>query len=345
MLELQSITKSLGSFAMSDVSLHVDDGEYFVLLGPSGVGKTILIEIIAGLIKPDNGQIFWNDKNITFEPPEARGFAVVYQDYALFPHLTVRQNIVYGLRATGADSAKIADRLERLAEILHIHELLSRRPGTLSGGQQQRVALARALAVEPGLLLLDEPLSALDTNTRLQLRKELKQINRQLNISVLHVTHDPAEAIALADRIGVMLDNRIRQVAQPTQLFRKPSDHRVADFLGMRNVLPVTRVEEGICFVCDRKVHVSSADDSTSHIWVKPEEILLSTKPFDSSARNQFKCRVVELDRRDSHLAVQVTSGMLSLTALITYASFKELGIKVGTEVYATFKSSAVHSF
>ncbi len=345
MLELQSISKSLGAFTMSDVSIHINDGEYFTVLGPSGVGKSVLIEIVAGLIKPDDGRIFWGDKDITLEAPEARGFAVVYQDYALFPHLTVKQNIAYGLRATGCSSEKTADRIQSLADMLHIQQLLGRRPTTLSGGEQQRVALARALAVEPKLLLLDEPLSALDTNSRLRLQKKLKQINRELNISVLHVTHDPQEAIVLADRICVMLDNKIRQVATPTQLFRKPSDPEVARFLSMRNVLPVIRAEEGVCFVGDKNIYVSSANSSTSHIWIKPEEILLSTEPFESSARNQFRCRVDELVHHDSFLAVHVISGKLTLTVLITYASFNKLQIGVGREIYATFKSSAVHCF
>ena len=165
MLELHSISKNLGSFAMADISIKINNGEYFVLLGPSGVGKSVLVDIVAGLIKPDDGRIFWDNKDITLEPPEARGFAVAYQDYALFPHLTIRQNITYGLRATGCSSGKIASRLQMLTEMLNIHELLSRRPTNLSGGEQQRVALARALAIEPKLLLLDEPLSALDTNT------------------------------------------------------------------------------------------------------------------------------------------------------------------------------------
>ncbi len=345
MLELRSISKSLGTFAMRDVSLQIEAGEYFTVLGPSGVGKSVLVEIIAGLIKPDEGQIFWGDKDITSAPPETRDFAVVYQDYCLFPHLTVKQNIAYGPKAARVSSGKIVDSIQSLAEMLHIGELLSRRPETLSGGEQQRVALARALAVEPKLLLLDEPLSALDTNSRSRLRKELKQINRQLGISVLHVTHDPQEAIVVADKICVMLDNRIRQVATPTELFRKPSDHEVAEFLGMRNVLPITRSEKGMCFVCEKTVYASSADALISHIWIKPEEIVLSTKSFDSSARNQFVSRVTQLDRHESLLAVHTISGQLPLTALITYASLNKLEIEVGTEVYATFKSSAVHCF
>ena len=345
MLELQSISKTLGSFAMSDVSMKIDDGEYFVLLGPSGVGKSILIEIIAGLIKPDNGHILWNRKDITLEKPETRGFAVVYQDYALFPHLTVRQNITYGPKAAGCESTRIKARLGTLAEMLQIENLLSRRPATLSGGEQQRVALARALIVEPKLLLLDEPLSALDINSQLRLRKELKRINRELDISVLHVTHNPEEAMVLADQICVMLDSKIRQAASPTELFRRPSDPEVAAFLGTRNILPVTKAQEGVCSICEKNIYVSSANVSTSHVWIKPEEILLSANTFDSSARNQFKCRVVEIDPLDSLLSVHIVSGKLPLTALITYASFNKLQIEVGTEVYATFKSSAIHCF
>ena len=229
--------------------------------------------------------------------------------------------------------------------MLRITELLDRRPTNLSGGEQQRVALARALAVEPKLLLLDEPLSAVDANNRVRLRKELKRINKELGVAVLHVTHDPQEAIVLADKVCVMLDNKVRQVAAPRQLFREPCDHEVADFLGMKNVLPVSRAENGLCVACGEDIYASSADDLTSYIWIKPEEIVLSSKPFSSSARNQFQCRVVGLDRHESLLTVHVKSGELPLAALITYASFDKLQIEANAQVYATFKSSAVHSF
>ncbi len=345
MLELQSVSKKLGSFVMSDVSLQVNDGEYLVVLGPSGVGKSVLIEIISGLIKPDGGRILWDEKDVTFDAPESRGFAVVYQDYSLFPHLTVGGNIAYGLKASGGSYEKIKRSIQKLTKIFGIEGLVDRKPANLSGGEQQRVALARALAVEPKLLLLDEPLSALDVNARSRLRKELKRINKELGISALHVTHDPEEAIILGDRICVMLDNRIRQVATPTELFREPSDADVAEFLGMKNVLPVRRVKAEGYFVCGQRVDVSAIDDSTCYIWIKPEEIILSVGPFDSSARNQFRCRVVGLNHGESLLEVQVLCGEMNLTILITYASFKELGIEVGAEVYATFKSTAVHCF
>ena len=345
MLELRSINKKLGSFAISNISMDIKEGEYMVLVGPSGVGKSILLEIIAGLIEPDSGQIFFNKKDISFNPPESRGFAVVYQDYVLFPHLTVQQNIAYGLKAAGADSQAIKDRLKSLTQMLHIDQLLCRKPATLSGGEQQRVALARALAIEPQLLLLDEPLSALDVNTRLRLRKELKRINRELKISVLHVTHDPEEAMELGDRICVMLDNQIRQSALRAELFREPSDPEVARFLGMKNILPVVRDKDEVYLAQGQRIHVDLADDSISHIWIKPEEILLSREPFESSARNQFRCEVIDLDHYNPFMAVHVSSGEMILTALITYASFKELKIEIGAKVYATFKSSAIHCF
>ena len=345
MLELRGITKRFGPFELSDISLQIGNGEYFVLLGPSGVGKTVLIEIIAGLILPDAGSIMWNGSDITSANPESRGFAVVYQDYALFPHLTVEHNIAYALRTAKTSSRRIKDRILYLSDMLGINDLLKRRPSTLSGGQQQRVALARALAAEPKLLLLDEPLAALDTNTRLRLRKELKRINSETGIPVLHVTHDPQEAMSLADRICIMLDNRIKQIATPHEVFQRPSDPEVADFLNMSNVLAVDLVQENICTVYGREIHVSSANDGTCHIWIRPEEVILSKEPFDSSARNQFKCKVTGWDNRESLLAVQIASDGLVLTALITHASFQKMQIQAGAEVFATFKSSAIHCF
>ncbi|MHC4985337.1 MAG: ABC transporter ATP-binding protein, partial [Planctomycetota bacterium] len=274
-----------------------------------------------------------------------RPISIVHQDYALFPHMTVARNIAYGCRATGGDRAETRQRVAELASLLEITPLLGRRPTGLSGGEQQRVALARALAVQPKVLLLDEPLSALDANVRVQLRAELKRVNRELGTAFIHVTHDPEEAMTVGDRIAVLLDRRLRQVATPEDLFRRPSDAEVAAFLGLRNVLPVEGIREKVCRVFGTDIHVSSATEATEHIWIAPEEIILSAGPFASSARNQFQCRVVDWTHRDSLLAVNVAAGALSLVALITFASFEQLGIEAGREVYATFKSSAIHCF
>ena len=345
MLELREIGVRLGAFELADVSLTVEAGEYVVLLGPSGVGKTMLLEIIAGLRQACAGAVLVDGQDVSKAPPERRAVSIVHQDYALFPHMTVAGNIGYGLRSSGVDRSHARQMVDRLAALLGIAPLLNRRPTALSGGEQQRVALARALAVEPKVLLLDEPLSALDANVRAQLRQELKRINRELQTAFVHVTHDPEEAMTLGDRIGVMLDRRLRQIDSPEELFRRPSDPKVAAFLGMRNVLAVSDVHDQTCRINGAEIHVSSLADDTGHIWIKPEEVILSTEPFHSSARNQFRCRVVDWTHRDSLLAVQVAAGELSLVALITYGSFEQLGIKAGRAVYATFKSSAVHCF
>lgn len=344
MLKLDGICKRFGGFSMSDVSLEISSGEYFVLLGPSGVGKTLLIELIAGLVRCDGGQVLWHGTDITNAPPESRGFSVVYQDYALFEHMTVERNIAYGLRGRRIGRKEIKKRVVALAEMLDIAGLLGRRPGTLSGGEKQRVALARALATEPGMLLLDEPLAALDSNMRGRLRGMLRRINRDTGVTVLHVTHDPIEAMAVADKVGVMLDNRIVQVGAVDDLFRRPSNAEVSRFLGMSNVLRVDSVNDEVCMVCGESIHVAGAGASVEHIWIGAEEIILSEKPFPSSARNQLLCTVLDWESRGLLLAVNVRCGELELTSLITYRSFGEIGIEAGKSVYATFKSSAVRA-
>ncbi|MBI5239047.1 MAG: ATP-binding cassette domain-containing protein, partial [Elusimicrobia bacterium] len=337
--------KRLGGFALEDLSLQVRSGEYFVLLGPSGVGKTVLLETIAGLIRPDSGRILWDGEDITASPPERRRFAVVYQDYDLVPHMDVERNIGYGLAAAGAGRTETAARVRETARLLGIEPLLGRRIGALSGGEQQRVALARALVIRPRLLLLDEPLCALDTSRRAQLRAELKRIQRGSGAAFLHVTHDQEEAMALGQRIGVMLGRRIRVTGTPAEIFHRPSDPETARFLDMRNVLDARCRREGLCLCSGVEVHAAGAGPGTEHIWIRPEEILVSARPFDSSARNQFRCRVVDWSPRGALLELRLAAGELELAALITFASFERLDLAPGREVFATFKSSAVYCF
>jgi len=345
MLDLRSIGKRLGSFSVSDLDLIVNEGEYFVLLGPSGVGKTVLIEMIAGLIRPDKGVILWKGRDVTRCSPESRGFAVVYQDCALFPHMTVEANVVYGPKATGWNRDSARKQVAQVAENLGFAHLLERYPGNLSGGEQQRVALGRALVTEPELLLLDEPLSSLDAKTRRQFRSERKRIHADTGITFIHVTHDIEEAISLGSRVGVMLHGRLLQAGAPEALFRTPSDAEVADFLGMRNVLAVSEFKNGLCMVGELQVHAAAADESVSHVWIKPEEIVLSTTPFHSSARNQFEGKVLDWEPSGTLLVIRISCRGVVLAVLATRASFEEMGIEVGKEVYATFKSAAVHCF
>ena len=238
MLRLENVSVRLGGFRLRRVSLEVSNGEYVVLLGPTGTGKTVLLETIAGLHKPYEGRIFLNDRDATPLPPESRKLGVVYQDYALFPHLTVFGNIAFGLRLSAGQGGPIRDRVNETARFLEIDHLLGRRPLNLSGGERQRVALARALVLKPHLLLLDEPLSALDRLTRDRLKRELRRIHRKLGVPILHITHDLSEAFYLADKLVVIRDGAVLQQGRPDEVLARPAGRFVAELLGIQNFMP-----------------------------------------------------------------------------------------------------------
>ncbi|SCG55045.1 carbohydrate ABC transporter ATP-binding protein, CUT1 family [Micromonospora echinaurantiaca] len=221
-----------GVRALDALDLEIADGEFFALLGPSGCGKTTLLRTIAGLEIASGGSVHIGERNVTNLPPGKRDVAMVFQDYALFPHMTVQENIAYPLRIKKVDRRSRADKAAETADELGLSGLLARRPGQLSGGQQQRVALARAMACHPQVFLLDEPLSNLDARLRLEARTFLKRLQRELGVTTVFVTHDQAEALALADRIAVMEGGRIRQVGTPTEVFRRPANTFVAGFIG-----------------------------------------------------------------------------------------------------------------
>jgi multiple sugar transport system ATP-binding protein len=221
-----------GVRAVDDLDLTVRDGEFFALLGPSGCGKTTLLRTIAGLEQSSSGTVALGERDVTRTEAGKRGVAMVFQDYALFPHMTVAQNIAYPLRVRRASKQEQQDAAVTTSAGLGLSELLERRPGQLSGGQQQRVALARAIAMSSDVLLLDEPLSNLDARLRLEARTFLKRLQRDLGLTTVFVTHDQAEALALADRIAVMADGRIRQLGTPKDVFQRPADTFVANFIG-----------------------------------------------------------------------------------------------------------------
>ena len=337
MLELQSISKRYANLNLSDISLAIGEGEYWIVLGPSGVGKTVLLEIIAGLIAPDAGRVCWDGQDITARPPEERYFAMVYQDYALFPHMTVAKNIGYGLRTRGLSRRENAEKVDQLAQLLHVAHLRTRCPETLSGGEQQRVAIARALAAEPRVLLLDEPLSAVDIRMRHTLQAELKRINREFHIPIVHVTHDTEEALRLADRICIILENRMYLIESPEDLFRRPSHYAIAHFLGLENIYQSAAVQEAF------PAMASQAHSGCSHIWIRPEEIRLLPEFRHTGECHTCPARVNNWEYRDHFVAVQIAAGDLSLTALLPYAVFQAFHPRVGDSVYATFSEGAVH--
>ena len=246
-VELAGIAKSFGRQpALSGIELEVPDGEFLVVVGPSGCGKSTLLRIIAGLEQPDRGQVVIGGEQVTDWPPARRGVAMVFQSYALYPHMTVFENMSFGLRQARTGRAEIERRVRRAADTLRIGDLLGRKPRELSGGERQRVAIGRAITREPGVFLLDEPLSNLDAGLRGHMRAELLELHRGLKVTTIHVTHDQVEAMTLADRIAVLREGRIEQVGGPLALYRRPANRFVGSFIGapQMNFIPVDPVRQ-----------------------------------------------------------------------------------------------------
>lgn len=330
------------------MDLDIEDGEYFILLGPTGAGKTVLLEAIAGLYPLIEGTISINGKEITRLAPERRGISIVYQDQMLFPHLSVEDNIAFGLRAAKCPKQEVKRRTEAIAVLLGIAHLLQRRPTTLSGGEKQKAALARALVTEPAVLLLDEPLSALDPQTREITQQELAEIHRGLDVTIIHVTHDFEEAVALGDRVAVLNEGQIAQVGTPQDVLRRPASAFVAEFALSRNVFrgDAKHVDEGYASVDIGGLEVMAATHIRGpvHLTVRPEDILVSLEPLRSSARNVFEGKITQILERGSVLYVTVTVPP-DFVCLITSQAREELRLEEGVRVWLHFKATAIHAF
>ncbi|MCD6372041.1 MAG: ABC transporter ATP-binding protein [Thermococcus sp.] len=243
-VKLENIVKTFGeTVALKGIDLHIKAGELFTLLGPSGCGKSTTLRIIAGLDFPNSGTIYFGDQDVTYLPSSKRGAVLVFQNYALWPHMTVFDNVAYGLKLRKLPKEEIKKKVEWALELVKLEDFANRYPTQLSGGQQQRVAIARALVVEPKVLLLDEPLSNLDAKLRLEMRSEIKRIQRELGITVIYVTHDQEEAMAISDRIAVMNVGTVEQVGAPKEIYETPKTEFVASFMGKTNVIPAKVVE------------------------------------------------------------------------------------------------------
>jgi molybdopterin-binding protein len=356
-VQVRDLGVDLEEFRLCDINLDVAAGEYFVILGPTGAGKTVLLETIAGLHRPLKGRILLAGEDITHAPPERRGIGFVYQDYALFPHLSAAGNIAFGLKLRKMGRGDIEERVAAIGRLLGIEHLLHRRPGTLSGGEAQRVALARALVVEPRLLLLDEPLSALDPETREALQRELGRIHRELGTTTVHVTHNFEEAVALGHRIAVLREDcvgdskregRIVQVGTPEEIFRRPANEFVARFVGVRNIFrgEARTTEDGYKLVVVNGVEIAAVTelDGPVHASVRPEDIVLSRGPLLSSARNAFGGQIVDISDRGTivYITVRIPPDFI---CMITRRSLEEMELKEGMGVHIAFKASAVHVF
>lgn len=346
---VEGLSLQVGAFALQDISFSLSAGETFVILGTSGAGKSLLLETLAGFYRPTSGRILIGGRDLAGAPPEARRIAFMFQDYALFPHLTVAQNVGFGLRFSPRrnDAEPVAALLKRLG----LEHLAGRKPAHLSGGEQQRVALARALAMDPALFLFDEPLSALDARSRDTLRSELKTFLNRAGVPAIYVTHDQLEALALADKMAVMKDGALLQVGTPSEIFNAPASEAVANFVGVETVLDgtVLSVSEGMAAIGigDRILHALANDAAAANASVlaciRPEDVALArTTHPDSSVRNQFPARVTAVAAAGPLFKITLDAGF-PLVAYVSKQSYLELGLVSGVALIASVKATAVH--
>jgi multiple sugar transport system ATP-binding protein len=287
-IRIKNVAKSFGSFtALHAIDMTIRDQEFMVLLGASGCGKTTLLRIIAGLETPSQGEVWIGDRRVDHLPPRERGISMVFQNYAVFPHLTVYENIAFGLRMARKPQAEVERRVTRTAELMHIEQLLKRYSGQLSGGQRQRVAVARALAMEPDVILMDEPLSNLDALLRLEMRAELKGVLAASRTTTIYVTHDQVEAMSLADRIAVMNGGYIVQADNPVEVYRNPAARFVGSFIGNppMNFLPAERTAPGEWLVAGLLFNGPEVDAKRIDFAIRPEDMDLGEDGIPAEVR------------------------------------------------------------
>jgi molybdate/tungstate transport system ATP-binding protein len=345
MISIQGLNIDLRDFHLRDINLEVAENEFFILMGPTGAGKTVLLEAIAGLVPIKSGKIYINANDITQLSPEKRGISIVYQDYALFPHLPVKDNITYGLHFHRIQKGEAQERYAQLVDVLNLSHLQNRLPTNLSGGEKQRVSVARALMVEPMVLLLDEPLSALDPGFREEIRGALKRLHRTSKVTFVMVTHDFAEALSLAGRAAVMNDGIIEQIGEIEEIFKKPNSAFVADFVGMKNLFHA-EFKRTKAVVDNLEIELGTEpNNSHGYIAIRPEDIVISRRRFPSSMRNTFPAIVTAIIDQGFYYEVRARSDDVKFTSLITKSSLIDLDIQEAADVVISFKAAAVHSF
>ncbi|MCD6353842.1 MAG: ABC transporter ATP-binding protein [Proteobacteria bacterium] len=345
MITVEGLNISLPGFRLRDINLSIKENEFFILMGPTGAGKTVLLEAIAGLIPVTSGKIIIGKNEVTRLSPEKRDVSIVYQDYALFPHLTVQENITYGLHFHRIEKHQAEKRLNRMLEILNLSPLQDRLPINLSGGEKQRVALARALIVNPRLLLLDEPLSALDRGFREEVRNALKKLHQSSNVTFLMVTHDFAEALSLAERAAIMDKGRIEQTGSIEDIFQRPGSTFVADFVGMKNLF-AAQFRDTRAIIKNLEVELGRQPiNSHGYIAIRPEDIVISKEALHSSMRNSFLGTVIGVFDQGFYYEVHIEVKNVIFKSLITKRSLLELKILEGADIFFSFKSTAIHNF
>ncbi len=344
-LKLENITKTWRGFKLQNINLTVEKGEYCIILGPTGSGKTLLLETIMGFQKPDTGKVHLNGADITGQLPENRGLGYVSQNCTLFPHLNVQQNVEFGLKMQGTPQAQRSKIAQDTLKSLGIAALANRSPATLSGGEKQKTVIARVLAVKPTTILLDEPLTGLDPESSRELKAILKQIHKD-GKTILHVTHNQVEGFSLGERMAIIKAGQIEQIGKTRDVFAQPKNRFVAGFLGYENIFPAQRAEQqnGVQLVhVGNMVLRSLTKPSTDRfsIAIRPEDINVNLTEVEKAAWNILEGTVVDFTDQGSHVAVTFEAG-LPLMAVMTKSGFVEANLEVGQKVWLSFKPQAV---
>jgi spermidine/putrescine transport system ATP-binding protein len=347
-IELVSLTKRFTEVAVDNVDLQVASGEFFSLLGPSGCGKTTTLRLIAGFEQPSSGRILLDGVDVSAVPPHRRNVNTVFQSYALFPFLTVFDNVAFGLRNKRLPKAELEQRVYSALELVKLKQFAKRRPGQLSGGQQQRVALARALILQPSVLLLDEPLGALDAKLRRSLKVELKALQEQVGITFLYVTHDQEEALTMSDRLAVMRDGKVVQIGPPAQVYDSPADTYVADFLGVSNLMPVDVVSRGPGSSCEVRLgesvmtveHGGLDAPDKAHAVIRPERVRI--EEYGSPGPNRVPAMVERLVYLGSATQVFLRLAAGTDVQALLQNDGERTGLTQGTPVHAYLAPDAL---
>jgi molybdate/tungstate transport system ATP-binding protein len=342
MIQIDRLSVLLKGFALHDISLSVENGEFFTLLGPTGAGKTLILETIAGLVKPSGGKIRIGGKDVTHFPPEKRGVGIVYQDHALFPHLNVRDNISFGLRYHIQSCKPGTPSFRTLVEHLGLTHLLERSVINLSGGEKQRVALARAMAIDPAVLLLDEPLSSLDPNFREEIRRLLKDLHKEMGITILMVTHDFSEAHYLAQRVAVLNAGRMEQTGEVSDVFMRPNTHFTASFVGMKNILPAT-FKDKKANVGPFSFHVNRENGKNNAIAIRPEHVQLFTVPVESRHPNFMEGTISWISNQGVYSEVVLEVSGVQFQSILTTGHLHTMGLTPGRRVFMSIDPQKIH--
>lgn len=342
-VKIEGATKVYGDFKACDhISLDINEGEFFTLLGPSGCGKTTLLRMIAGFNTIDDGSIYFNEKKINHIPADKRNIGMVFQNYAIFPHMTVKDNVAYGLKARKIKGQELEERAMEAMKMMQIDNLKDRMPSQLSGGQQQRVALARAIVIHPDVLLMDEPLCNLDAKLRVTMRTGIKKIQKQLNITTIYVTHDQEEALSISDRIAVIHDGQVEQVGEPKEIYTKPANMFVANFIGTSSFLDGTAKGGEVTILGKKKITlpIDKNFDGAVKVSIRPEYVLL-----DDPKEGEIQGRITLVTFLGDFMNYEIELENKQIIEINEYTDRMDNVRKVGDQVSLNLRENRISIF